>query len=132
MNLEELNYDELLKMKPYDGDLVFNVNGMTADEYISKITEEMNAIDLSSIPIDKWDIVVTFSLAALEVAGLVAVVASFVSAWGFPGLFNLEVVWCIDGSPSGSHACHIGCCGSGGDVAKVEFPSELEVDGLSG
>ena len=69
MNLEELNYDELLKKKPYDGDLVFNVNGMTADEYISKITEEMNAIDLSSVPIDKWDIVVTFSLAALEVAG---------------------------------------------------------------
>ena len=69
MNLAELNYDELLKMKPYEGDLVFNVNGMTADEYISKITEEMNAIDLSSVPIDKWDIVVTFSLAALEVAG---------------------------------------------------------------
>ncbi len=69
MNLEELNYDELLKMKPYEGDLVFNVNGMTADEYIAKITEEMNAIDLSSVPIDKWDIVVTFSLATLEVAG---------------------------------------------------------------
>lgn len=69
MNLEELNYDELLKMKPYEGDLVFNVNEMTADEYISKITEEMNAIDLSSVPIDKWDIVVTFALAVLEVAG---------------------------------------------------------------
>lgn len=69
MNLEELNYDELLKMKPYDGDLVFNVNGMTADEYISKITEEMNKIDLSSVPIDRWDIVVTFALAVLEVAG---------------------------------------------------------------
>ena len=69
MNFEELNYDELLKMKPYDGDLVFNVNGMTADEYISKITEEMNKIDLSSVPIDRWDMVVTFALAILEVAG---------------------------------------------------------------
>ena len=69
MNLAELNYDELLKTKPYEGDFVFNVNDMTADEYISKITEEMNAIDLSSVPIDKWDIVVTFSLATLEVAG---------------------------------------------------------------
>lgn len=69
MNLAELNYDELLKMKPYEGDLVFNVNGMTADEYISKITKEMNAIDLSSVPIDRWDIVVTFALAVLEVAG---------------------------------------------------------------
>ena len=69
MNLDEINYDELLKKKPYDGDLVFNVNGMTADEYISTITEEMNAIDLSSVPIDKWDIVVTFALAVLEVAG---------------------------------------------------------------
>lgn len=69
MNLAELNYDELLKMKPYEGDLVFNVNGMTADEYISKVTEEMNKIDLSSVPIDRWDIVVTFALAVLEVAG---------------------------------------------------------------
>lgn len=69
MELEELNFDELLTLKPHKGDLVFNVNGMTADEYISKITKEMNEIDLSSVPIDKWDIVVTFSLSILEVAG---------------------------------------------------------------
>lgn len=69
MKLEELNFDELLTLKPHDGDLVFSVNGMTADEYISKITQEMNKIDLSSVPIDKWDIVVTFSLAALDIAG---------------------------------------------------------------
>lgn len=68
MNLEERD-DELLKAKPYEGGLVFNVNGMSADDYIAKITEEMNAIDLSSVPFDKWDLVVTFSLAILEVAG---------------------------------------------------------------
>lgn len=69
-----LNSDEniLLRLediKPYDGDLLFKVDGMSADEYIQKLTEEMNKIEFDTIPFDKWDYIVTFSLALMEVAG---------------------------------------------------------------
>jgi hypothetical protein len=69
MKLEELDFEQLPHRKPYPGDMVFKIDGMTEDEYIAKITEEINAIDLTSVPIDKWDILVTFLLATLEVGG---------------------------------------------------------------
>ncbi len=56
-------------IQPYDGDLMFEVDGISADEYIDKITEEMNQICLDSIPFDKWDYIIAFSLALIEVAG---------------------------------------------------------------
>lgn len=56
-------------IKPYDGDLLFKVDGMSADEYIQKLTEEMNKIEFDTIPFDKWDYIVSFSLALLEVVG---------------------------------------------------------------
>lgn len=56
-------------IKPYEGDLLFKVDGMSADEYIQKLTEEMNKIEFDTIPFDKWDYIVSFSLALLEVAG---------------------------------------------------------------
>ena len=56
-------------IKPYEGDLLFKIDGMSADEYIQKLTEEMNQIQYDSIPFDKWDYIVSFSLALLEVAG---------------------------------------------------------------
>ncbi len=69
MNLDELDYEKLPHIKPYPGDLVFKLDGMTEDEYIAKVTEEINAICLDSVPFDKWDMLVTFMLATLEVAG---------------------------------------------------------------
>ena len=56
-------------IKPYEGDLLFKIDGMSADEYIQKLTEEMNKIEFDSIPFDKWDYIISFSLALLEVAG---------------------------------------------------------------
>lgn len=56
-------------IKPYDGDLKFMVDGLSADDYIQKLTDEMNQISFDTIPLDKWDIIVTFSLALMEVAG---------------------------------------------------------------
>ena len=69
MKLDELDFEQLPHIKPYPDDMVFKIDGMTEDEYIAKITEEINAIDLTSVPIDKWDIWVTFLLATLEVGG---------------------------------------------------------------
>ena len=69
MKLDELDFEQLPHRKPYPGDMVFKIDGMSEDEYIAKITEEINAIDLTSVPIDKWDIWVTFLLATLEVGG---------------------------------------------------------------
>lgn len=56
-------------IKPYEGDLLFKVDGMSADEYIQKLTEEMNKIESDTIPFDKWDYIIAFSLALIEVAG---------------------------------------------------------------
>ena len=69
MNIDEVDFDELVNASPFASDLAFSLNGMTADEYIAKVTEEINKIDLRSVPVDKWDILVTFLLASLEVAG---------------------------------------------------------------
>lgn len=64
-----LNYDSLTQIEPYPDDIVFELDGMSADEYIAKLTEEINAIQIDSIPFDKWDYIVAFSLALIEVAG---------------------------------------------------------------
>ncbi len=69
MKLDELDFEQLPHIKPYPEDMVFKIDGMSEDEYIAKITEEINAIDLTCVPIDKWDIWVTFLLATLEVSG---------------------------------------------------------------
>lgn len=69
MNIEEVDFDELINATSFTSDLAFSLNGMTADEYIAKVTEEINKIDLRAVPVDKWDILVTFLLASLEVAG---------------------------------------------------------------
>ena len=56
-------------IKPYEGDLMFKIDGKTADEYVQSLTEEMNKIEFDQIPFDKWDYIISFSLALLEVAG---------------------------------------------------------------
>lgn len=50
-------------------DQEFELNGMTPDEYIEKLTKEMNALEIDSIPFERSDYIVAFSLALLEVAG---------------------------------------------------------------
>lgn len=65
----EIDFDKLVNATEFTSDLAFSLNGMSADEYIAKVTDEINKIDLSSVPIDRWDILVTFMLASLEVAG---------------------------------------------------------------
>ena len=62
------SFDWLEKMPPYQSDMKITLDGLSADEYIAKLSDEMNAIDLRSIPFDKWDYIVTFSLAMMEVA----------------------------------------------------------------
>ena len=64
-----IDFDSLVNAAPFRSDLAFSLNGLTADEYIAKVTDEINKIDLKAIPIDKWDIIVTFMLAVLEVGG---------------------------------------------------------------
>lgn len=54
---------------PYQDDMEIKIDGMRAEEYVTKITEEMNQIEFHSIPLDKWDMIVTFSLALTEIAG---------------------------------------------------------------
>lgn len=67
---EIIDFSSLEGMKPYyNDDMVFQLDGMSADEYIAKITKEMNAIDFDSIAFDKWDYIITFSLALIEVTG---------------------------------------------------------------
>ena len=66
------NDDFLLRLediKPYSGDTVFKINDLSADEYIRQLTTEMNGIQFDSIPFDKWDCIIAFSLALIEVAG---------------------------------------------------------------
>lgn len=62
-------FDRLVNAKRFTSDLAFSLNGLSADEYIAKITDEIKEIDLDPVPIDKWDMVVTFLLATLESAG---------------------------------------------------------------
>lgn len=62
-------FDRLVNAKRFTSDLAFSLNGLSADEYIDKITDEIKEIDLDPVPIDKWDMVVTFLLATLESAG---------------------------------------------------------------
>lgn len=69
MRIDDSDYNALINDEQFKSELVCNLNGMTIDDYIAKVTDEMNKIDLSSVPIDKWDLIVAFSLAVLEVAG---------------------------------------------------------------
>lgn len=69
MKTDEFDFDRLVSAKRFTSDLAFSLNGLSADEYIAKITDEINEIDLDSVPIDKWDMAVTFLLATLETAG---------------------------------------------------------------
>ena len=69
MTLNDIDFDSLVNAKTFTSELAFNLNGMTADEYVAQVTDEINKIDLTCIPIDKWDMLVTFMLAALEVGG---------------------------------------------------------------
>ena len=69
MKIDDSDYNALINDEQFKSELVCNLNGMTIDDYIAKVTDEMNKIDLSSVPIDKWDLIVAFSLAALEIAG---------------------------------------------------------------
>lgn len=66
---DDIDFEELLGSTTFKSDLAFRLDGMSADEYVARVVDEMNQIDLSSIPIDKWDLVVAFMLATLEVAG---------------------------------------------------------------
>ena len=69
MTVNEFDFDKIVNAPAFSSDLAFSLNGMTAEEYIAKVTDEINKINLDAVPIDRWDIVVTFSLALLEVAG---------------------------------------------------------------
>ncbi len=69
MPVETFDFDELVNAPAFTSDLSFSLNGLSADEYIAKVTDEINQINLDSVPIDRWDMVVTFLLASLEVAG---------------------------------------------------------------
>ena len=66
------NQNLLLRLEdiePYPNDIKFEIDGMSAEDYLRKITDEMNRISFDSIPFDKWDYIVAFSLALIEVAG---------------------------------------------------------------
>lgn len=65
-----IDFSQFEGIEPYyNNDMIFSLDGLNADEYIAKVTKEMNSIEFDSIPFDKWDYIVAFSLALLEVAG---------------------------------------------------------------
>lgn len=67
--LEDIDFDKFAAFLPCKSELAFSLNGMSADEYIAKVTDEINGINLESIPVDRWDLMVAFSLGMLGVAG---------------------------------------------------------------
>ena len=64
-----LDFSYLNKILPYDRDQKINLSNLNIEEEISNLLNEMNSIDIRSIPFDKWDFIVVFSAAILEVAG---------------------------------------------------------------
>jgi len=66
---QELDSLDSIVFEPYPGLAKFTIDGLSSDEYLQKITEEMNQACIDSIPFDKWDYIISFSLALLEVAG---------------------------------------------------------------
>ena len=69
MTAEGFDFEKLVNAPAFTSDLAFSLDGMSVDEYIAKVTDEINKINLDSVPIDRWDMLVTFLLASLEVAG---------------------------------------------------------------
>ena len=70
--------------------------------------------------------------AALEIARLVARVALLVGAGSHPRLLYLVVVGEVHSAPIGGDGAYVRRCGNGGEVAGVEQPAEIHVDGFAG
>lgn len=64
-----LDLSALEQITPYPEDIVFKIDGLSAEEYITALTKEMDSIDFDSIPFDKWDYILAFSLALVEATG---------------------------------------------------------------
>lgn len=64
-----LDFSFLNNVKPYCNDTKLNIDEVDIKNEISKLSNEINHIDIRSIPFDKWDYIVAFTIGILEVAG---------------------------------------------------------------
>ena len=62
------DYSILEKIKPYDGDQKILLSDIDIDKEILMLSQEIQSIDIRSIPWDKWDYIIAFSLAMMEVS----------------------------------------------------------------
>lgn len=63
-----LDFSHLNDIPPYPGDHVFRTSELSFADEIATLNEEMAQIDLRSIPFDKWDYIMVFGLAMVEIA----------------------------------------------------------------
>lgn len=66
--MRELDFTILESIKPYEGDYSEKINEQLIEQELFELCREIDSIDIRSIPFDKWDIIIVFSLAILEVS----------------------------------------------------------------
>lgn len=64
----DFDFSHLNHIKPYPGDHAFRTSDISFEDEIAKLNEEIAKIDLRSIPFDKWDYIMVFALAIIEIA----------------------------------------------------------------
>lgn len=64
-----IDFSFLNKINTYSDDRRLRVLDMNINDEINNLSEEINAIDLKTIPFDKWDYIMAFTLGILEVGG---------------------------------------------------------------
>jgi len=65
---KELDFSFLKEIEPYGGDRRINIAEYDIKREIEDLCAEINAIDIRSIPFDKWNYIMTFAVGLLEVA----------------------------------------------------------------
>ncbi len=64
-SLHHLSFDFLEEIKPFENDRIFSETEIDVADEIEKLSEEINGLDIDTIPFDKWDYIVLFSTAML-------------------------------------------------------------------
>ena len=64
----DFDFSHLNHIKPYPGDHAFRTSDISFEDELAKLNEEIAKIDLRSIPFAKWDYIMVFALAIIEIA----------------------------------------------------------------
>ena len=65
--MSKLDFSFLNTIKPYENDTKEVLDIKQLDNEISKLSDEINKIDIKSVPFDKWDFIVVFAVALIEI-----------------------------------------------------------------